>query len=98
MKSLGVALDGLTMVLQAFGANSEPGQAILDSIKKLGKFVPPGAVTPADKVSVYERLLMQTKQGAQQMQQMKQAAAGPAGAAQGQPPAGGAQPQMAHAA
>ena len=83
------------MVLQAFGANSEPGQAILDAMKKLGKYVPPGAVSPADKMAVYQKLMMATQQGAQQINQMKQAAAQPGGAAQAQPQAA---PQMARAA
>lgn len=87
-----MALDGLTMVLQLFGANSDPGRDILESLKKLGKYVPAGAVSPADKAAVYQKLMIENQRGAQQMTQMKQAAAGapPGGAAP--PPVQGMRP------
>ena len=85
-KQLGVLIDGMVMVLQLVGANSEPGQALLDAIKKLGRFVPPGSVTPADKMSVLQQLMIKAQQSGQQMKTMQ------AGGQPGQ--GGGAAPQQ----
>jgi len=77
------------MVLQRLGANSPAGQDVTDAIKKLSKHVPPGSVTPADKMNVYQQMMMKTQQQGQQMAQMQKQ--------QAQPPGGGAQ-QMPGAA
>ena len=45
LQKLGAALQSLTDALPLVGASSEPGQAILDMIKKLAKFVPAGTMT-----------------------------------------------------
>jgi hypothetical protein len=93
LQKLGVALQSLTDALPLVGASSEPGQAILDMIKKLAKFVPPGTMTPAANRNQLEATAMKQGQNNQQMQALK---AMQAGGQQGKP--GGAQPQPQPAA
>ncbi len=71
LQKLGVALQSLTDALPLVGANSEPGQAILDMIKKLAKFVPPGTMTPAANRNQLEATAMKQGQNNQQMQALK---------------------------
>jgi len=72
MQKLGVALQNLQDALPLLGANSEPGQALLDMIKKLAKFVPPGSMTPAANRNQLEATAMKQGQNNQQMQMLKQ--------------------------
>jgi hypothetical protein len=57
--------------LPLLGANSEPGQALLDMIKKLAKFVPPGSMTPAANRNQLEQMAMRQGQNNQQLQALK---------------------------
>ena len=86
LQKLGVALQNLQDALPLLGANSEPGQALLDMIKKLAKFVPPGSMTPAANRNQLEATAMKQGQNNQQMQQLK--------AMQAQKMQGGGQPGM----
>ena len=86
LQKLGVALQSLTDALPLVGASSEPGQAILDMIKKLAKFVPPGTMTPAANRNQLEQTAMKQGQNNQQMQALK--------AMQMQGGGAGAQPQQ----
>ncbi len=72
------------------GAGSDVGQAVLDALKKLSKFVPPGSVTPAAQRNQLQATAMKQGQNNQQMQMLKQMQAGGQG--------GGAQPQQPKAA
>ena len=83
MQKLGAALQSLQDALPLLGANSEPGQALLDAIKKLAKFVPPGTMTPAANRNQLESTAMKQGQNNQAMQQLKAMQGG------GQPAAGG---------
>lgn len=78
------------MALSLLGATSDPGKDVLSCIQKLSKYVPPGSVTPADKMQVLQALMMKAQQSNQQMQQMHAQQQG--GGQQQQPP------QQAHAA
>jgi hypothetical protein len=71
LQKLGVALQSLQDALPLLGANSEPGQALLDMIKKLAKFVPPGSMTPAANRNQLEQTAMRQGQNNQQMQALK---------------------------
>ena len=92
LQKLGAALQSLTDALPLVGASSEPGQAILDMIKKLAKFVPPGTMTPAANRNQLEATAQKQGQNNQQMQMLKQMQMRGAG---GQPQPGGGQPQPA---
>jgi len=76
LQKLGAALQSLTDALPLVGASSEPGQAILDMIKKLAKFVPAGTMTPAANRNQLEATAMKQGQNNQQMQMLKQMQAG----------------------
>jgi hypothetical protein len=95
LQKLGSALQSLTDALPLLSASSEPGQAILDMIKKLAKFVPPGTMTPAANRNQLEATAMKQGQNNQQMQALK-AMQMKGGGGQPQPAAGG-QPQAAAA-
>jgi len=95
LQKLGVALQSLTDALPLVGASSEPGQAILDMIKKLAKFVPPGTMTPAANRNQLEATAMKQGQNNQQMQMLKQMQAQKMQQGAGGQPAG--QPQAAAA-
>lgn len=71
LQKLGVALQSLQDALPLLGANSEPGQALLDMIKKLAKFVPPGTMTPAANRNQLEQTALKQGQNNQQMQALK---------------------------
>ena len=90
---MGAALQNLTDALPLLGASSEPGQALLDMIKKLAKFVPPGTMTPAANRNQLEATAQKQGQNNQQMQALK-AMQMKGGGGQPQP---GAQPQPAAA-
>jgi len=61
----------MIQALQLVGANSEPGKVILDCVKKISGLVPPGSVTPQDKLVVLQKLGMEAQKAGQQMQQMR---------------------------
>lgn len=86
MQKLGVVLQGLQDLVPLVGASSDVGQAVLDALKKLAKFVPPGSVTPAAQRNQLEQTAMKQGQNNQQMQQLKaMQGAGGAGAQQKPP-------------
>jgi hypothetical protein len=66
-----LALVMLEEALPLLGAGSEPGKDVLQTIGRLAKHVPPGAVTPADVASQLRDLMVKQQQQSQQMQQMR---------------------------
>lgn len=98
VKILAVATDGLMLAAQMVGPTSESGRGILEAIQKLAKLVPPGSVTPQDKMKVMQQLAMAAQKGAQQMSSMRPGGAPPAGAPPGHPPAAAPPPPTAQAA
>lgn len=92
MKMAGMGLKVLEMVVPLAGSSSELGKAVMDAIKKIGAFVPPGAVTPADMQNMMQQLMLRQKQFGQNVQAMRQQGAQPPNPAQpapAQPAAGG---------
>jgi hypothetical protein len=81
MQKLGVVVSQLGEVIPLVGATSEAGMAVMDAIKKLSKFVPAGAVSPAGQRNQLEQMAAKQGQQNQQMQMLKQAQAQPAAAA-----------------
>ena len=74
---LGLATQILAQTIPLLGAGSEPGQDVLDALKKLSKHIPPGSVTEADKKNQLQQILMKQQQQAPQMAAMKAAQAAP---------------------
>ena len=99
IKMVGMALKALEAAVPLLGATSEEGRDVLQSMTRLGRHVPPGAVTPQDMMNTLKAMVMKQQQFGQQMQAMKGAAAAPGGGAGGAAPpspaaGGGAPPQM----
>lgn len=93
MQRLGMIIKQLTEILPMFGAGSEQGKAILDSLQKLSKHMQPGNVSQASERNNIEQMALKNAQQTAMAQQMRQQQggqqpAGPQGAA-------GAQPQKA---
>ena len=97
-KILAVATDGLMLAAQLVGPTSDAGRGILEAIQKIAKLVPPGSVTPQDKMKVMQQLTMAAQKGAQQMSQMRPGGAPPQpGAPQPGQPQAAPQQMPAHA-
>ena len=91
LQKLGSALKQLEQLVPLFGATSEEGQAVMKALSSLGKFVPPGSVTPASESANMAQAQMKATQMNQQMQALKGGMGGAGGG-------GGAQPPMPAAA
>lgn len=89
LQALGLVVQKLGEIVPLVGAGSDVGQVVLDALKKLSKFVPPGSVTPANQRNQLEKMAQQQGQTNQQMQALQQMRQ------QGQ---GGAQPGQTRAA
>lgn len=88
MQILGVVMKQLTNALPMLGASSEAGQMVLDFLKKVGKLVPAGSVSPAAEQNVMQAAMIKQAQQAQMMQSMRaQQAQVAQGGGQGAPPA-----------
>ena len=72
MQKLGMLVQGMGDALPLLGPTSEAGMALLDCIKKLSKFVPSGAVSPAGQRNQLEQMALKQGQNNQQMQALKQ--------------------------
>lgn len=70
------------------GAASEPGMALGEAIRKLVKFVPPGAVGPAGQNNAMQQMMLRQQQAGPQMQAMRAQAAQPPAAGAPTPPPG----------
>ncbi len=93
LQKLGSALKQLETLVPLFGATSEEGQAVMKALSSLGKFVPPGSVSPASDSANMQQAQMKAVAGNQQMQALKAQQAGG-----GAPGGGGQQPPMPAAA
>lgn len=67
---LGVYLPKLIELIPMAGAGSEVGQALLDAVKKLSKFVQPGSSSPAAEQNELQRAQQQNAQNRASAQQM----------------------------
>lgn len=63
------------------GTTSDLGKDVLDALRKLSKHVPAGSVTPAAEKNNIQQMMMRNAQGNEQMQALKAAQGGAAGAA-----------------
>lgn len=72
MQKLALIVKGMTELLPLLGAGSEPGQAVLDALKKLSKYVQPGSVTPAAEQNQLQSAMMNNIQNSAMIQQMRQ--------------------------
>lgn len=73
LQKLGSIVKQLEDLIPMFGVTTEAGQAVMDTLKKLVKFVPPGSVTPAAEKNMIEQRMMKNVQNNQQVQAMRQA-------------------------
>ncbi len=80
---MGLVVQKMTEIIPMVGAGSDIGQALLDAVKKISKFVPAGSVTPASQRNQLEQMAMRQGQNNQQMQALQQMRAAQGG--QGQP-------------
>ena len=87
VQKLGSVIKVLTELLPMIGATSEMGKAVMKSIEGLGKFVPPGSVTPASESNNIQNMAMQNAKNRSMLQQMQPGAQGGAGG-QGAAPQG----------
>lgn len=93
MQTAAVALKALTMALLQVGSHTPIGQAINDAIGKIGKLIPPGAVSPAGEQNAMQKMMMQHQQnGAHVAAQAAQHPPGGPPGAGGPPPGAGAAP------
>lgn len=73
LQKLGSIVKQLEDLIPEFGVTTEAGQAVMDTLKKLVKFVPPGSVTPAAEKNMIEQRMMKNVQNNQQIQALRQA-------------------------
>ncbi len=81
LATLNVVVNALLKLAPEFGASSDVGQAVLDAVKKLSKYVPPGSTSPGVQNNAMQAMMRQHQQ--QQPMAAMQAARGQGG---GQPP------------
>lgn len=93
LQKLGSVVKQLEDLIPLFGVTTEAGQAVMDTLKKLVKFVPPGSVTPAGEKNQIEQMMMKNVANNQQVQALRQSQMG--GGAPGGPPGGGMAPPPA---
>jgi hypothetical protein len=72
LQQLGSVLKQLEKLVPLFGATSEEGAAVLKALSALGKFVPPGSVSPASDANNAQQAMMRATQNNAQMQALKQ--------------------------
>ena len=84
-QALGLIVERMTQIIPMAGAGSDLGQALLDAVKKLAKFVPAGSVTPASRNNQLQEMAMKQGQANQQMEQLRQMRMGQQGQQQQQP-------------
>ncbi len=71
LQQLGSVLKQLERLVPLLGATSEPGAAVLKALSSLGKFVPPGSVSPASDANNAQQAMMKATQNNAQMQALK---------------------------
>lgn len=97
LQKLGSIVKALEDLIPLFGVTTEAGQAVMDTLKKLVKFVPPGSVTPASEKNMIEQAMMKNVANNAQVMSLRNAQQPPGGMAPPPPamPGGmGGQPSM----
>lgn len=67
MARMGLIVQLMSETVPLVGAATEPGQALLEALRKLSKHVQPGSVTDADKKNQMEGLMRRQQQMAPQL-------------------------------
>ena len=67
MAKLALVVKGLEAILPMFGASSEPGQDILEAIKRLAKHIPPGSVGQTAQNNTAQNMALKQQQMAPMM-------------------------------
>jgi len=70
LQKLGVIVKELESLVPMVGATSEVGKAVLDSLSKLAKHIPTGAVSPASQRNVMQDMMMKAQQNGQMQKQL----------------------------
>ena len=83
---LGVIINLMAKALPMLGAHTEPGRVMMKAMTDLGKYVPPGAVSPGLTQTTIEQMLAKQRQAGPQIAAMRGGA--PGGAPPGAPPPG----------
>ena len=81
MAKLALVVKGLEAILPMFGASSEPGQDILESIKRLSKHIPPGSVSQTAQNNTAQQMALKQQQMAPMMAAQQATRPQPAAAA-----------------
>lgn len=84
LQKLGVLIKEMESLVPMFGATSEVGKAVIDSLRSLAKHIPTGAVSPASQRTTIQDMAMRAQQNGQMQQRLDQQRAGaqqPQGAA-----------------
>lgn len=71
MARIGLLVQGMTDALQLVGATSEPGQDLLDAIKKLSKHIQPGSVSASENKNQLREMMLKQQQMAPHMAAMR---------------------------
>ena len=82
IQKLGVIVKELESLVPMVGATSEVGKAVLDSLSKLAKHIPTGAVSPASQRNVIQEMMQKAQQNGSMQQQLDKQRAQPPGPAQ----------------
>lgn len=75
MQRLQIAIGIVAEVVQMSGVGSDLGQIGLDFIKKAGKHIPPGSVSPQAELNELQKRQIEASQQAAAVQRMRQPAA-----------------------
>jgi len=95
LQKLAVIIHDLEEIIPLVGSGSEAGKDVLDALKKLGKHVQPGAVSPAAQRNVLQNAQLRNAQQAKMMQALQGAGGGGGGSpGAGGPLGGGGPPKM----
>lgn len=87
LQRLGSVVKQLEDLIPLAGVTTELGIAVLDTLKKLVKFVPPGSITPAAEKNQIEQMMMKNVANNQQVQALRQSQmSGMPGAGAASPP------------
>lgn len=62
IQAAGALLNAMAMVIPLVGANTELGQALAESIRKIGKHVQPGSATPSGQQNFLRAMALRQQQ------------------------------------
>jgi hypothetical protein len=86
VQKVGTVIKQLEEALPLVGSGTDIGKAILECLNKLGKFAPPGAVSPQAQNNQLQQAQMKNMQNQQMAQTLNKGAGAPGGGMGGQMP------------